>query len=414
MKRRNVSALAGCFMALLMATTVAYAEISANAASEKQKTASEETLMVVDSDEEAANLVTKKYAGIAGFLDNADIIGEIEGFENATFTSPLYMSNMGKKLEEGVKAAEERQQEREAQWEGRAIASNVENYVYIRSEAKEDSKAVGMLPKGAAGDVIDKGEEWTHIASGEVEGYVSNDYLAFDEEALEVAEAVCDYVATAEADMVTIRQEPKEDAEILQTVSAGDEFIVLEDGASWVKVASTEHEGYMMKSVVNVELDLAVATLIEPEETEEPRTESEEKETESESQAETVQNSDESKEASGNQKVEKEEVKEESVKETVSTSNTSNSATFKVTAYCSCSKCCGSYANGITATGTTVTAGRTIAVDKNVIPLGTTVYINGVPYVAEDTGVRGKTIDLYMDSHSAALQWGIQYCTVTW
>lgn len=412
MKRRNVSALAGGLMALLMATTVAYTGISADAASEKPSTASEETLVVVDSDEEAANLATKKYAGIAGFLDNEEL-SKVKRFrsESAVAVSTS-LDTVEEKLAKGAKAVEEKQQAKEAQWEGRVIASNVEKYVYVRSEAKEDSKAVGMLPKGAAGDVIEKGEEWTHISSGEVEGYVDNDYLAFDEEALEVAEAVCDYVATAEADMVTIRQEPKEDAEILETVSEGDEFIVLEDGVSWVKVASTEHEGYMMKCVVNVELDVAVATPIEPEETEEPEVVEEETSSkESESREEKTESKEESKPQESEKK---EEVKEEPAKEAISTGNTSNSATFKVTAYCACSKCCGAYANGITATGTQVTAGRTIAVDKNVIPLGTTVYINGVPYVAEDTGVRGKTIDLYMESHSAALQWGVQYCTVTW
>ena len=57
--------------------------------------------------------------------------------------------------------------------------------------------------------------------------------------------------------------------------------------------------------------------------------------------------------------------------------------TFTVTAYCCCEKCCGKNINhpayGITATGTKATEGRTIAVDPNVIPLGTTVYLNNKP-----------------------------------
>ena len=60
--------------------------------------------------------------------------------------------------------------------------------------------------------------------------------------------------------------------------------------------------------------------------------------------------------------------------------------TFKLTAYCACSACCGQWADGITATGTTARAGRTIAVDPSVIPLGSTVYINGREYIAEYTG----------------------------
>ena len=82
--------------------------------------------------------------------------------------------------------------------------------------------------------------------------------------------------------------------------------------------------------------------------------------------------------------------------------------TFTATAYCSCRKCCGKWADGITASGTTATAGRTIAVDKRIIPLGTHVLVDGEEYIAEDTGVRGKKIDIYFDSHKEALKFGRQ------
>ena len=87
---------------------------------------------------------------------------------------------------------------------------------------------------------------------------------------------------------------------------------------------------------------------------------------------------------------------------------------FKIYAYCPCEKCCGSGAAGITATGTTATAGRTIAVDPDVIPLGSVVIIDGNEYIAEDTGggIKGKTIDLFMNDHSSALAWGIRYMEV--
>lgn len=79
--------------------------------------------------------------------------------------------------------------------------------------------------------------------------------------------------------------------------------------------------------------------------------------------------------------------------------------TFKLTAYCSCRECCGKWAGGPTKSGIMPQAGRTIAVDKRVIPLGTRVYIEGYgEYVAEDTGsaIKGNCIDVYMDSHNDA------------
>lgn len=83
---------------------------------------------------------------------------------------------------------------------------------------------------------------------------------------------------------------------------------------------------------------------------------------------------------------------------------------FECTAYCSCEKCCGAWADGITYTGVQATANRTIAVDPDVIPLGSEVIINGQAYVAEDVGgaIQGNRIDIYMDSHSEALKWGVQ------
>ncbi len=86
---------------------------------------------------------------------------------------------------------------------------------------------------------------------------------------------------------------------------------------------------------------------------------------------------------------------------------------FKITHYCPCVKCCGK-TDGITYTGTQATAGRTIGVDPDVIPLGSTVYIDGQAYVAEDTGggIDGRHIDMFVDSHEEALSLGVKYAEV--
>ncbi len=82
---------------------------------------------------------------------------------------------------------------------------------------------------------------------------------------------------------------------------------------------------------------------------------------------------------------------------------------YEVTAYCPCEKCCGK-SDGITASGTVATAGRTIAADTNDLPFGSEVIINGRTYVVEDRGgaIRGKRIDIFFDTHAAALEFGRQ------
>lgn len=91
---------------------------------------------------------------------------------------------------------------------------------------------------------------------------------------------------------------------------------------------------------------------------------------------------------------------------------------FKLTAYCPCEQCCGKSEEspyyGITAYGYTATAGRTIAVDPNIIPIGSEVIINGRTYVAEDVGgaIRENRIDIYFNTHQEALEFGIQCAEV--
>ena len=82
--------------------------------------------------------------------------------------------------------------------------------------------------------------------------------------------------------------------------------------------------------------------------------------------------------------------------------------TFKTTGYCNCRKCAGRWAGGKTASGVYPVEGETIAVDRSVIPLGSMVMVDGHIYWAQDTGVRGKHIDVYYDSHSVAWSHGVK------
>jgi len=88
------------------------------------------------------------------------------------------------------------------------------------------------------------------------------------------------------------------------------------------------------------------------------------------------------------------------------------SGVYKVTAYCACMSCCGK-TNGITASGTHATANRTIAAPST-FAFGTKVVINGITYTVEDRGgaIQGNRIDIYMDTHAEALQWGVRYVDV--
>lgn len=82
---------------------------------------------------------------------------------------------------------------------------------------------------------------------------------------------------------------------------------------------------------------------------------------------------------------------------------------FRTTAYCPCSKCNGKWTT--TATGVGFQENHTVAVDPRVIPLGSTISIDGELYVAEDTGgaIKGARIDVFHGTHQEARVYGVQY-----
>ncbi len=86
----------------------------------------------------------------------------------------------------------------------------------------------------------------------------------------------------------------------------------------------------------------------------------------------------------------------------------------RLTAYC-----CEPYAHicgtgdGLTATGIPVTPGIA-AVDPAVIPLGSTLIIDGQRYLAADVGgaVAGQTVDIAVATHQEAVKFGVQRAPV--
>lgn len=95
-------------------------------------------------------------------------------------------------------------------------------------------------------------------------------------------------------------------------------------------------------------------------------------------------------------------------------SKISSLGNFRITFYC-CEKrphVCGT-GDGLTATGIPVKPGI-VAVDPNVIPLGSKLIINGIEYIAADVGdaIKGNIIDIAVATHAEALQMGVKEAEV--
>lgn len=92
---------------------------------------------------------------------------------------------------------------------------------------------------------------------------------------------------------------------------------------------------------------------------------------------------------------------------------------YYVIPYCGCSECCGMWGvdrpvsydgNDIvyTANQTIAKEGVTVAANPEVFPYGTKLIIDGREYIVQDKGSNKSTIYLYFESHSDAVEHGIE------
>ncbi|WP_430790015.1 LysM peptidoglycan-binding domain-containing protein [Virgibacillus flavescens] len=114
---------------------------------------------------------------------------------------------------------------------------------------------------------------------------------------------------------------------------------------------------------------------------------------------------------------EKAEEKTESVEVTKEEDNSPEGKTISVSATAYTADCTG--CSGVTSTGIDLNANpnaKVIAVDPNVIPLGSEVYVEGYGYaVAGDIGsaINGKEIDIHVQTKNEAYAWGRKAVNVT-
>lgn len=137
--------------------------------------------------------------------------------------------------------------------------ADVSDNLNIRAIAAEDGRLVGKLPKDAACEVLDMDDTWAHIQSGNVDGYVSRDYLLTGALARLKAEELATTVATVTTDSLKVRAEPNTDSEVITLVPRGEELEVSAVEGDWVKVFLDDDEVFVSGEYVEVSAELGTA-----------------------------------------------------------------------------------------------------------------------------------------------------------
>ena len=229
-------------------------ELVASAAETKQQ--EEEAKSVVEENNTPQNVV------------------EENAVEENAVSQDAVEENVAKEKAAPQKAAEkdtveEKAAEEVSPWADKLLPK-VDEYLNVRTEASEESEPAGKLPKGASAQILEAGEEWTKISSGNVEGYVKNDFCVTGSEAETLANEVGTTYATAVTGGVRVREtaSSEEDVTILDVLEEGGKIKVdteAEPVEGWVCVKLDDGTAYVSAEYVNVELELGKAISIEEE-----------------------------------------------------------------------------------------------------------------------------------------------------
>ena len=140
------------------------------------------------------------------------------------------------------------------------ISNISDELLNVRAVPSLDGKLVGKMPRGAACEVLDTADGWAHIQSGEVEGYVSLDYLLTGPDAKLMANDLVRTVAVANTDGLNVRESPNTESPVVTQIRQGEELDYLETIDGWVKVAVDSDEVYVSAEYVDVvtKLDTAI------------------------------------------------------------------------------------------------------------------------------------------------------------
>lgn len=140
------------------------------------------------------------------------------------------------------------------------IAQVDEGNLNVRSGPSTDDSVVGKMTNNAACEILFEKDGWYYITSGDVEGYVSAEFIITGVEAKVKALSIVYTKAVVQTDGLNVRTGPGEEYEILTQVATGEELEVVQVSDGWVECILNTDTVYVSEEFVEIEesLDTAV------------------------------------------------------------------------------------------------------------------------------------------------------------
>ena len=138
------------------------------------------------------------------------------------------------------------------------VMARVNESMNIRELPDSSSAKVGLLYADCGGTILEEGDGWTKIQSGNLVGWAKNDYLVFGEAAYNLAQEVGVYEATVNASGLRMRKEPTTESGVWTVVEDGEVFQAISEHTTdeWIAVEYGGALGYISADYVSLEFTI--------------------------------------------------------------------------------------------------------------------------------------------------------------
>ncbi len=151
--------------------------------------------------------------------------------------------------------------------------SKADNYVNVRKSPTTDSEVVGKLYRGCAADILEYLDGgWVKIESGDVKGYIAQDFLAIGKDAEDMVDEYASQYATVNTQTLRVREQSDINSKILTLIPGGETYPVKKNYGDWVELILGADEdtggdftGFVSADYVDIKVEFKFAISIEEE-----------------------------------------------------------------------------------------------------------------------------------------------------
>lgn len=143
--------------------------------------------------------------------------------------------------------------------EQKLVVASPNVYLNVHAEPSLGSDVVGkMYGNDVAVELRRVDDRWTRVRSGNIVGYVMNEYLVDGEQAKALSEIATTQVATIDSGN-EVYQEASDYAKVIAEADEGSQYEVTESEDGWIGILTEDGEGYIPASEVTLSMAYPVA-----------------------------------------------------------------------------------------------------------------------------------------------------------